>query len=147
MVQIRQASQYDLHQLLEIIAPFFSPGFHWSEGLFRSEFHNALTWVIEQDSQIQGFVCLRDVVDAWEISVLATRKESQGKGMMTALLRDLIQRYGEKRHLWLEVHETNLGAQKLYEKLGFKHDGNRGGYYKDGSAAMLYSLTKKQSPS
>lgn len=142
MIQIRQAGRYDLHQILEIIPPFFSPGFHWSEELLRSEFFNSKTWVLEKDSLVLAFVCLRDVIDAWEISVLATRAEYQGQGYMEALLKDLIRNFGSKRQLWLEVHEKNLPAQKLYEKLGFQHNGNRGGYYKDGSAARLYSLCK-----
>lgn len=142
MAQIREAEKQDLSQLLEIIAPFYSPGFNWSPELFRTEFHGTKTWVLEKNGQILAFACLRDAVDAWEISVLATRKENHGQGHMETLLKDLIQRLNKERHLWLEVHQNNIPAQKLYEKMGFQQDGTRGGYYKDGSEARLYSRPK-----
>ncbi len=140
---VRRADSHDLEELIELIQPHLSPGFHWPEENFRSEFAYAQTWVIEQDSKIRAFCCLRDVVDAWEISVLATRKDAHQKGWMKKLLTEIMKRYGRERHYWLEVHETNVAAQKLYEKMGFTRDGARGGYYSDGSAAFLYSLRHK----
>ncbi len=142
--KIRLASSRDLPQLLDLIRPYRSPAFNWGEDVFRQEFASSQTWVMERDSEIVAFACLRDAVDAWEISVLATHSESRGKGLMEALLKSLIERYGGERHIWLEVHEKNQAAQKLYEKLGFQLDAKRGGYYSDGSAALLYSLPKKQ---
>ncbi len=140
---VRRAKGSDLASLLEIIEPFVSPAFNWTEALFCAEFDYADTWVLEVDSDIQAFCCLRDAVDAWEISVLATKKSCQGQLLMQTLLREIFRQNGRERHYWLEVHEANVGAQKLYEKLGFQRDGARGGYYSDGSAAFLYSLVKE----
>jgi ribosomal-protein-alanine N-acetyltransferase len=145
---VRKATDRDLPDLLQLIKPFRSPAFNWSEELFRSEFSNVQTWVLEKDHQdIVAFACLRDAVDAWEISILATHQDYHGQGCMQALLEDLVRKFGGERHFWLEVHEKNVAAQKLYEKMGFQHDGHRGGYYSDGSSALLYSLPKKQTPS
>lgn len=141
--RIREATSRDLPQILQLIRPFRSPAFNWNEELFRLEFANSHTWILEEGSEILAFVCLRDAVDAWEISVLATHEKHQGQGCMQALLKDLIQRFGYERHFWLEVHEKNLPAQKLYQKMGFQLDAKRGGYYSDGSAALLYSLPQK----
>ncbi len=141
--QARLAKDRDLPALLEIIAPYFSPGFHWSPDVFRTEFGNTDTWVLENERGIVAFCCLRDVVDAWEISVVATRSSEQGKGYMQSLFQELFRLNGRRRHYWLEVHEKNVGAQKLYEKIGFKRDGSRGGYYSDGSTAFLYSLGRE----
>jgi ribosomal-protein-alanine N-acetyltransferase len=141
--QIRLATNRDLPELLDLIRPFRSPAFNWSEDLFRSEFENVRTWVLEEDSEIVAFACLRDVYDAWEISVLATHQDHQEAGCMQKLLKGLIEKFGRERHFWLEVHEKNVPAQKLYQKMGFQHDGSRGGYYTDGSSALLYSLPKK----
>jgi ribosomal-protein-alanine N-acetyltransferase len=146
MSQIRLAQKDDLPALLAIIHPFQSPGFNWSEDNFRSEFASAETWVLTNESEILAFVCFRDAVDAWEISILATRKDVCRQGLMETLLISLIERNGSQRQFWLEVHEHNKSAQKLYEKLGFRNDGRRGGYYSDGSAALLYSLQKKPQP-
>lgn len=141
--QVRVATDDDLNSLLELIAPFVSPGFNWTESLFRAEFDFTDTWVLEDGGVIQSFCCLRDVVDAWEISVLATRKSAQKRGYMEALLKGVFDLNGRRRQYWLEVHEKNVPAQKLYEKVGFQRDGARGGYYSDGSTAFMYSLARK----
>lgn len=140
---VRQALDSDFESLLQIIEPFLSPGFNWPEVLFRTEFDHADTWILEAGGEIQAFCCLRDAFDAWEISVLATRQSGQGQGYMQALLGEVFQRVGRGRQFWLEVHEGNVPAQKLYEKIGFKRDGARGGYYTDGSTAYLYSRAQQ----
>ncbi len=144
--QIRLAKDADLVPLLELIRPYLSPGFNWREEIFRNEFAFTQTWVIvdEQKSnqQILAFCCLRDAVDAWEISVLATHTDHRQNGHMQSLLTGVIAKLGRERHFWLEVHEANLSAQKLYEKIGFQRQGQRGGYYTDGSAAYLYTLPR-----
>lgn len=147
MSQIRLATASDLSQILDILPPYRSPGFNWDENIFRAEFSQTHTWVIEESGKIRAFLCLRDAIEAWEVSVLATRWDSRGQGFMMRLFESLIERYNKERHFWLEVHENNISAQKLYEKLGFRAEGHRGGYYSDGSAAILYTLPKVDSPS
>ena len=114
--------------------------FNWSEESFRNEFSFADTWVSCADEKILGFICLRDAGEAWEISILATEKQYQRQGHMESFLTELLAQLGDQRHFWLEVHELNLPAQRLYQKLSFQRDGRRGGYYRDGSAAILMSL-------
>ena len=136
---IRLASSMDENALLEIIEPLQAPAFFWPADMFRAELVQTKTWILEQNGKPLAFVCVRDVSEAYEISVLATGVSQQGKGVMRRLLQQVIEELGGKRHLWLEVHENNLNARKLYEKLGFVHTGTRGGYYRDGSAALLYT--------
>lgn len=143
-VLIRRSRPEDLAEILDLIHPFLSPAFHWPEEIFRSEFASAQTFVLEEDHEIRAMACLRDAVDAWEISVVATRQGFQGRGLADQLLTWLIQRFGGERQFWLEVHEKNLAAQKLYQKLGFRQDGRRGGYYRDGSSALLLSLPSRK---
>jgi ribosomal protein S18 acetylase RimI-like enzyme len=140
---IRLARSSDLGEILDLITPFRGPAFNWSEDLFRTEFAFAKTWILQDEEGISAFCCLRDAGDAWEISVLATRQDRQQQGCMKKLLGEIVAMRSQERHLWLEVHEKNTGAQKLYEKLGFQKSGARGGYYSDGSTAFLYSLTKR----
>jgi ribosomal-protein-alanine N-acetyltransferase len=139
---IRRARSEDLPALLQIIAPLKSTAFNWSEDNFLNEFSFAHTWVYCKDEQILAFICLRDANVAWEISVLAAASKWQRRGVMEAFLCKLfaiLADRGDQRHFWLEVHESNVAAQKLYLKLGFQNDGRRGGYYSDGSAALLMS--------
>jgi [ribosomal protein S18]-alanine N-acetyltransferase len=140
---VRQAVDSDLDSLLELIKPYLSPGFNWREEMFRHEFAYTQTWLIHEREQVLAFCCLRDAVEAWEISVLATHTDFRKKGHMQALLYEVFQRVGRERHYWLEVHESNVSAQRLYEKIGFQREGARGGYYTDGSTAFLYTLPKQ----
>jgi ribosomal-protein-alanine N-acetyltransferase len=144
--KVRPSRPGDLAEILELIRPFESPAFHWPEDIFRSEFASSQTWVLEEDHEIRAIACLRNAVEAWEISVVATKQEYQGQGLAAGLLKWLLDHLGQERQFWLEVHETNLAAQKLYRKLGFRNEGRRGGYYRDGSAALLLNWTRKNGP-
>ena len=137
--QIRRATFADEVQLLELLRPLQSPSFHWPADNFLSEFQACETWVLATEELIEAFICVRDAVDAWELSVLGTRDSSQGKCRMSALLKAVIERYNCERQLWLEVHENNTSARKLYEKCGFESQGQRLSYYRDGAAAILYT--------
>jgi len=71
-----------------------------------------------------------------EIWCLATLPAQQGKGVMSALLRDLKLMTDE---IWLEVHESNLKAINFYINQEFQQVGIRSSYYKDGKDAWLFT--------
>ena len=121
-------------------------GPNWNEAQFREESENG-GLVFRQESEISAFILYRDVTEALEISILATRTDSLRQGQMSQLLKELIS-HAEKssnglilhpKAVWLEVHEANHPARSLYEKLGFKAVGKRPRYYHDGGAAVLYN--------
>lgn len=93
-------------------------------------------WV---DGQLRAFILYRESPLEIDISVLATDHSEVRKGYMKRLLTNFLAEAREwGREVWLEVHEGNLMAQKLYEKLGFKKVGERTGYYRDGATAWLF---------
>ncbi|HZB51708.1 MAG TPA: GNAT family N-acetyltransferase, partial [Mycobacteriales bacterium] len=53
---------------------------------------------------------------------------AQGRGLGTALLRDLLAAAGDRRVL-LDVRADNEVAQRLYRRHGFVPVGRRRGYY------------------
>ena len=59
---------------------------------------------------------------------------------MEQLLSELIAQQPAETELWLEVHEANGPARKLYEKVCFVEVGKRPRYYADGGTAVLYNL-------
>jgi ribosomal-protein-alanine N-acetyltransferase len=91
------------------------------------------------NKEILAFVLYRDVGEALEISFLATARNHLGKGYMAELLSSWLKQKPESKAIWLEVHEKNVPARKLYEKLGFRESGKRPRYYADGGAAVLYN--------
>ncbi|MEK2690650.1 GNAT family N-acetyltransferase [Bdellovibrio sp. GT3] len=115
------------------------PQFYWPADMLGAEMATAEGVGIFEGEELAGFVLYREVPGAWEISLVATHPQFQRRGLMEKLIGYMIAAKGQGRELWLEVHENNESAQKLYEKLGFKLNGRRPRYYKDGATALLYS--------
>jgi ribosomal-protein-alanine N-acetyltransferase len=113
--------------------------FYWPQEMLMAELASTESLAVYENEQLAGFVLYRLVPSAWEISVVATDPKFRRRGLMEQLLRELINARGHDGELWLEVHEKNVGAQKLYEKLGFRRTGQRPKYYKDQATAHLYS--------
>ncbi len=78
-----------------------------------------------------------------EILSFAVEIKYRARGVGTMLLKSYIKECMKLgiETVMLEVRETNLKAQHMYEKLGFVHVGWRKGYYSDPKEnAKLYNL-------
>ncbi|MNJ98520.1 ribosomal-protein-alanine N-acetyltransferase [compost metagenome] len=113
--------------------------FYWPEDMLGEELEQTEALGIFKGGELAGFVLYRLLPMAWEISLVATSPRFRRQGLMETLLAQLINAKGQGMELWLEVHENNVSAQNLYEKLGFRRTGVRTKYYKDGASAFLYS--------
>lgn len=140
MEQVRLFDIHDEEQIQALTRPLAGVAFNWSQENLHKELTQAKTWVLEVDHQIKAFICIRDIFQAWDLTIVATEKSAHRKGHMRKLMSFIIDKYSVDRPLWLEVHQNNLGAQKFYQAMGFIHSGTRGGYYSDGSAALLYTF-------
>jgi [ribosomal protein S18]-alanine N-acetyltransferase len=87
-----------------------------------------------------AFLLWRDLGAAWEIGFLATAADARGRGLMSKLLDCFLRHLPEGKEIWLEVHEQNLAAIQLYQKMGFREVGKRPRYYADGGSAILLSF-------
>ncbi|WP_415064037.1 GNAT family N-acetyltransferase [Bdellovibrio sp.] len=115
------------------------PQFYWPKDLLGAEMATAEAVGVFEGEQLVGFVLYRELPQAWEISLVACHPQFRRRGYMERLFDHLIAAKGQDRELWLEVHEENVPAQKLYEKLGFKEVRRRPRYYMDGGTAILYT--------
>jgi ribosomal protein S18 acetylase RimI-like enzyme len=131
--------------------PIGSP---WSQEQIAAECLEAegLVSVIEFPAETQinagalaGFIFYRDLKYAWEISFLAVDQRFRGNGVMQRLLLKMQSELQAGQEIWLEVHEANLPARRLYEKLGFYSTAVRLRYYRDGGAAVLYTFQRDSS--
>jgi [ribosomal protein S18]-alanine N-acetyltransferase len=77
-------------------------------------------------------------IDIAEILFLATQTSLQNQGFMRQLLEFFRASLGSAHKIWLECREDNMSARTLYLHFGFKEAGRRIGYYKDGTAAILF---------
>jgi len=92
------------------------------------------------DGRIAGFAVARRVAeDEGELLNLAVDPAFRRRGIGRRLVEALTS--GHPGVFWLEVRESNLGARKLYESLGFCEAGRRPGYYPDsGEGAIVMNV-------
>lgn len=143
-LQIRRFQATDSPSIIDITNANFNSlknpaEFNWSAESIEDELSKVPCWVAETHQQIVvGFLCYRDLLDYFEISVLATRPEYKKKGVQIELIQSLqIDAAKQKRGVILEVHEQNEPAKALYLKMGFQQINKRKAYYSDGSAAVI----------
>lgn len=114
---------------------------HWTLTGWQMELKQpaAKVWSAWQAEQLLGFLCVRGVLDQYEITNLAVKQSAQRKGIATHLLThgiDALKAAG-CTYLSLEVSAQNLAAQALYVKAGFTKQSVRKQFYTDGSDAWI----------
>ena len=78
-----------------------------------------------------GYIVGRAVFDQGEILNLGVTLSARRRGIGTALVRRLLEDFGRRGVVsaFLEVRESNLPAQQLYQSFGFAAVGRRLRYY------------------
>lgn len=116
--------------------------FYWTREMVEDELEQTDGLCAFKAGRLVGVILYRKLPEAWEISLVASDPKFRRQGLMETLLQQLINAMSHNGELWLEVHELNVAAQNLYEKLGFRKTGVRQRYYKDGGTALLYSYSE-----
>lgn len=113
----------------------------WTDQQFAAELKDQESLVAtDENGDPQAFILYRKTPLAFEISYLATKPAMKRTGYMQGLLELLsIEARDLDLKIWLEVHEGNTPAIRLYETFGFKATGKRPKYYADGASAILYN--------
>lgn len=78
-----------------------------------------------------GFALARVAADEAELLTIAVRPEARGRGLGSALLRDVLTAAAARGagRMVLEVAADNAAALALYRREGFAECGRRRGYY------------------
>lgn len=108
-------------------------GVHWTPTNFFSELENPRCYytVARVDGAIRGYLGYWQILEEAHITSVgvtsAFRKQKLAQRMMCHMLDEC----RDKNVNWitLEVKASNVAAQKLYEKFGFKVMGRRKNYY------------------
>lgn len=111
--------------------------FPWSarqfaDAIARSSGGSGIVLVAHRGDQLDGFIVYSRVLDEVSIHNIGVRVGKQGQGLGGRLLAQSLKRMkadGATRCL-LEVRESNVAAQRLYESAGFTPDGGRKDYYR-----------------
>lgn len=101
------------------------------------------------DGRIVGYLGLWFMVDEAHIVAIATHPEYRRRGIGERLLARALElaREREARTVTLEVRVSNLPAQRLYEKYGFRRVGMRPRYYTDtGEDAIIMTTPPLDDP-
>jgi len=133
-VIIRPMRKEDVEEVLEIEKLSFSTP--WSKEAFISEVTKnscAKYIVAEVDNKIVGYGGFWVVVDEGHITNIAVHPEYRSKGIGSKIMEGLIELAKKNGiiSMTLEVRESNIVAQHLYAKFGFRPLGRRKGYYQD----------------
>ena len=98
--------------------------------------------VADIGAMVVGYVVLVYREEEAKIMSIAVKKEFRRRGIGKMLLREAIKKAREKgaKRLLLEVRVSNIAAQELYKKFGFRVAGVIESYYSDGESAYLMNL-------
>lgn len=95
------------------------------------------TLILEEKSEIIGFIIYTIVEDEMEIIDLVIDNNYRHQGLGTLLLNEILKNESNCKKITLEVRENNEKAIKFYEKNGFNVVNKRLKYYFDGENAFL----------
>jgi ribosomal-protein-alanine N-acetyltransferase len=141
-MRLRSASVDDLYRLDALERAAF--GEPWSRAQLDSHLGHPLgVTLVAEDAPAGpalGYAALLLVAGEAELLRIATVPEARRRGVARGLLEKALVKLRERdvAVCHLEVREDNTPAIALYESAGFARVGRRGGYYRDGSAALLY---------
>ena len=121
----------------------------WSKESIRKELKNNLAryLVAQLDDKIVGYVGVWFVVDEGHITNVAVHSDYRGKKVGDKLVKQMVELCKENNivAMTLEVRASNIVAQNLYKKYGFKMGGIRKEYYSDNKedAIIMWNQLKE----
>ena len=132
---VRSMKHSDLDAVMEIEQRSFSTP--WSRDSFRNLVGRADAdlWVALLDDSVVGYAVVWYVADESELGNLAVAAEWRRRGLGRWLLDWALSMAAERgaARIFLEVRDSNRGAQDLYERRGFVQVGLRRRYYRQPS--------------
>lgn len=134
MLEIQQMTQEHIQDVLQIEEACFA--IPWTKQDFEREMKEnklAIYIIAVLDGKIVGYAGMWHVVTEGHITNIAVLQEYRRQGIGNALLEQIIHIAEQKEMIGitLEVRISNIAAQKLYTKYGFRPEGFRKNYYQD----------------
>lgn len=124
----------------------------WSPASFRHEVAESQTAVTRvarlwPEGTVLGYFVAWAVEDEIHLGNLAVHPEGQGDGTGQMLLSHLVEEGRRRggRIITLEVRESNLGAQRLYLRKGFRPIAIRRRYYPDNHEDAIVMMLELKS--
>lgn len=137
----------DIQEIMKIERVSFGTH-HWSEHSFVCEINNNvgnyLVAINQNNNTLVGYCGFWLICDEAHITTVAVNPEFRKMKIGELLLTSMIEKGYEKEAKWftLEVRVSNIAAQSLYYKYGFKSLGSRKNYYQDNGEDALIMWTE-----
>ena len=137
---VRTASAADLPWVIEADRDFPHP---WDSDAWRNLAPHMHLFVLEQEQQLIGYALFQHIsgdeqAHLLKIYLLPTTRH---RGM-SKILFDESRASLAVKEVFLEVGESNVAAQRFYEKMGFNRIHLAKAFYSDGENAWLMLLTR-----
>ena len=133
MIEILEMTASHVPQVAELEKMCFHDP--WSEASIASELRNPLAcWLVAvEDGAVVGYVGSQTVIDTTDMMNIAVHPDFRRRGIAQMLVEQLVAKLKARQslRLMLEVRSSNMGAQALYEKMGFTQVGLRKNYYRN----------------
>jgi [ribosomal protein S18]-alanine N-acetyltransferase len=130
-VVVRRLTGHDLPRVMEIERECFSTP--WSVATFRSLMRRTDTdlFAAVVDGEVVGYAACWTVIDQSELGNVAVTAEARGGGVGGMLVDAVLETVAARgaTDCYLEVRESNTGAQSIYRRRGFEVVGRRRSYY------------------
>jgi len=134
-VELRRLELRDLNAIEEIERSSYPTP--WSRSMFASELAKPSSLCLgafeAETGKLIGYLIISRYVDAWHVMNVAVTPDQRRRGIASLLLNRLFELTAgrSRRGYTLEVRVSNVGAIRLYERLGFRGRGIRRAYYTD----------------
>lgn len=116
-------------------------GFNWDESKVLQELRSNSHYALAVAGRIEVLITFKEIFPEAEINFVLKSYKAPSERAETTLLH-LIDSRRQIQKWWLEVHEKNLAAQKIYLKVGFEQISLRKNYYPDGGSALIYCINR-----
>lgn len=136
-MEIKNVELCNLDEIFEISNCYFD----WSKKQLEESLKNGnIFFAAEQGNEIVAFLLAEDLIDSFNLLLIATKNEFKNKNIATKLMQKLEEIAKNKKieKIWLEVRENNIPAINLYKKNDFKNIYLRRNYYKNGENALIF---------
>lgn len=136
-MEIKNVELCNLDEIFEISNCYFD----WSKKQLEESLKNGNIFLTaEQGNEIVAFLLAEDLIDSFNLLLIATKNEFKNKNIATKLMQKLEEIAKNKKieKIWLEVRENNIPAINLYKKNDFKNIYLRRNYYKNGENALIF---------
>ena len=144
---IRPMEISDIEQVADIEKASFS--MPWSPQGFKDamDMERNILLVAQEGDYILGYVCTYVVLDEGELTNIAVRPDSRGRGIGRMLMEELLKKAVDAgvKTIVLEARVSNTAAIKLYEQMGFRKLGIRKNFYEQPvEDALIMSFTAEE---